>query len=118
MDKKLLKKWNKILKDEGFKDIEFTNRDGQICGYLKDSHIATNFKPDTEDYYILARRYLWNGVFESPTDKAVWKAHSEGLSYDKILKQFGTWTSRSPIARIILKHKEIMLNAAVHTDTD
>ena len=109
--KEQLKKWNKILKDEGFVDIEFTNRHGQVCGYLKDSHIATNFKQDAEEYYILARRYLHDGKFESPTEKAVWEAHSNGLSYDKILQQFNTWTSRSPLTRIILKHKEIMLNA-------
>jgi hypothetical protein len=104
---RLKKKWAKKLEKSGFDDIEI-----QGGSYLKRCTwtIAESYSSESEQYYIWARQYSFDGLFVSPTEKRIWDLHSEGQSYDSILRQIPGWTSRSPIQRIILKHKAIMLS--------
>lgn len=103
----LQKVWYKKLEEEGFADIEFS----EYSSYLKREslNITLSYDEPTERYYTLARQYLNDTKFVTPTEKRVWELHSEGLSYDKILGHISLWSSRSPIQRIVLKHKKILL---------
>ena len=110
----LQKKWYKILKEAGFDDIEFYDyRTNSYSVFMKrdTTNLSTSYNGSSEEYYRLAREWVHTQTFESPTDKAVWTYHSEGLSYDNILKHFPLWRSRSPIQRIIKKQKKLLLRA-------
>jgi hypothetical protein len=102
--KQLKAKWYKVLKDEGFKDIE-TNEN-----YLKDSTIdrvgrntfsrldssdEENSVPALtakavwnakQDYYYYAEHFLNDYKFDSELEKNIWKLHSEGISVKDIFK--------------------------------
>lgn len=106
IDQRLLAKWNKKLAESGLDDIEVSSSYLKRCTW----NLGDNFSHANEQYYIYCRQYLFDGEFESPTEKRVWGLHSEGLSYDSIIKQIPFWTSRSPVQRIIRKHKTIMLD--------
>lgn len=113
--RKLQIKWYKILKEQGFEDIEHLNSDGSFSDYLKnDSYkLAQRYNDSTEQYYIQARQYLHS--IEDPLEYKIWHLHSEGLSYDKILLTLPQYSSRSPITRIINKHKKLMKQEQLDT---
>ena len=86
---RLQKLWYKKLKDEGFCDIEAMDKEGSMDSPMMTqtmSGIAYRYDPSVEEYYRLARHFLYQGAFESDMAKHCWELHSEGTSYREIVR--------------------------------
>lgn len=82
--------WYKKLEREGFRDIE-QFEPGNRSPNLKSWHscyFQLRHDPETfqikADYYYRAGQYLHSGVFNSETDRHVWKLHAEGYGVRQI----------------------------------
>jgi hypothetical protein len=84
MDKKLQTLWYKKLRDSGFEDIEKSD------GSLKDEVDLRTRKKALHDqenrltYYRMASAFLHEHPFKDDIERAIWEAHSEGLSVRRI----------------------------------
>lgn len=83
----LQKKWYKILKKSGFKDIEVLAPNGQFYDILKYPFKYDLTSPERkaqEKYFALARSFNYDYKFVSEFEKRIWEHHSEGVPYRKI----------------------------------
>lgn len=79
----LRRKWYKILKDNGFDDIEVLAPDGQFYDMLRYPlrfDINSPEKKVQERYYAMARAFVFDYEFRDEVEKQVWQHHSEGMS--------------------------------------
>lgn len=79
-----LKKWDKILKESGFKDIEYRLKDGSVSDLL--SRPSNTLGKDIADKYderletsLYSGRLLHSGRIPEE-DYKIWELHCEGLS--------------------------------------
>lgn len=80
--KELQKKWYAILKKEGFKDIEDSF---QFHGsYFKCRYSLVQYKHKLY-YYQLACQFLERHDFASPTERAIWSHHANGMTHREIV---------------------------------
>lgn len=90
---KLRKIWYQKLKEDGFKDIEYTNwKDGSSGNLLKGfGHMdAIRFyRYDKRRYYQVLSQYANDLEEADHPDAAVVRLHADGLSRAKISKQLG-----------------------------
>ena len=90
-------KWDKILADSGFEDIEPLNKNGSRNTPYLNNHsgrFASRYNASTEEYYRLASQFGWT----LPPDNFrtwVWQQHAEAVS----LKQLAKWSvwKNSPV---------------------
>lgn len=85
----LQKKWYAKLRDKGFRDIEVMDRDGSMDSpMLLDtaSSIAANFDESREEYYRLARAFVFEADFQSAIARHIWTLHADGVTYRAIVK--------------------------------
>ena len=118
----LQKDWYKILKDEGFSDIEYFDKNGEPYDLLRSGgkftqlHDATqeasasaqaNFD-DVTNYYHQASAFLHSAKGQAlPQDhKLVWELHTEGQTVRAIAKVVGF--SFVKVHKLIHKIKAIM----------
>ncbi len=85
------KEWYNKLKHEGFKDIEYFDKEMEPKSMLyreatKFAIANQNTFESTEQYYIEARQLYWEYDFEDEVSKSIWFYHAEGLAYRKIAK--------------------------------
>lgn len=89
--KALQKEWDKILKEDGFVDIEKREYEyGPLKGHwIEDRKKMTRAQNNGGDeYYRMAGRFFWKHTFRGKyrfLDKVVWKLHCEGLVPSKIV---------------------------------
>jgi hypothetical protein len=86
---KLQREWYKRLKSEGFSDIESMDQDGSMDSPMMSrtaSGLAYRYDSSVEEYYRLARHFLYQGAFESDIAKHCWELHADGSSYREIVK--------------------------------
>lgn len=87
--KTLQNRWYKILKDEGFQDIEDTNSPNE---WLKSWH-SLKFQDVTKDHYVTQQYYynctnfLRSYEFKNDTQKKIWELYSEGMTGREIARQ-------------------------------
>lgn len=113
---KLQQEWYARLKREGFHDIETVLPDGSSSPLLKPSPGAQGRRyralemETRQDYYTLAGQYYWANKWLKEREKEVWKLHSEGLSYRKIIKALRPTykIGLQSVTNIIKKHKKLM----------
>lgn len=76
--------WYDKLRKEGFKDIE-TSSGLLTKGFGKyfRQRAQTNLN---EEYYSLARKFIWDYKFDSELERVIWEYHAEGVSYRDIVK--------------------------------
>ncbi len=83
---RLRRKWYQKAKDSGFDDIEIWGRkkdpEPLLYGVSGGDLRRGLYKPETEEYYTLARGHLWE--IEDKRFRLMWSMHSEGQSVDKI----------------------------------
>lgn len=113
--KKLQAKWAKRLTKSGFVDVERPN--GTLINY--DSHRLREMNPDTatlearQRYYELARQFYHDHVFETSTEKEVWRLHSEGVTYKETVKAIKRKMSWSSVQRLVVRLAGVMLSQRV-----
>jgi hypothetical protein len=93
----LRKKWYKILKKEGFKDIETLAPNGQFYDMLKYPFKYDLNSPERkaqEKYFALARSFNYECNFKNEFERKVWSHHSEGVPYRKIAVTLRTRAGR------------------------
>lgn len=107
-DKKLIAKWNKILKNEGLA-LEDER------GYLDQWHahyFRTRFKDigsfhDKQEYFYKATHFLEEYPFESTMERKFWELHANGKSNREIEKILKIKRSRlSEIMHCLIKAME------------
>ena len=88
--KALQAQWDKKLADSGFKDIEQRDENLKIW----DSHFFRVYHRKygdglaaREEYYRLAGQFLHSYKFKNPTEKTIWKHHSDGHSVREISQE-------------------------------
>ena len=120
--KALKAKWDKLLANSGFKDIE--TADGLIKRPAS-SNFVTFYDPikmeTKQEYYRLAGQFLHDHKFADPVEQLIWTYHSEGMSIRNIVKELKSrdiTAYRSKIhpivqrlARIMLKKTPVKVNA-------
>lgn len=105
--KDLQSKWYDKLKRGGFKDIE--QEDGNIKTWS--GHVYRYCKTQDQidiktDYYRLAGQFLHEYKFQTPTEKFLWKNHSEGVSLRSIarlLAKKGIKTNKDALNAVLKK---------------
>lgn len=100
----LKRMWYARLKQEGFSDIENTNRSDHplTCWHSnKWKKVPSEKIALTKDYYIRAEQLLTSYKFESDIHKKIWELHAQGLSKRKIEKQINGAFKRESIGIII-----------------
>lgn len=115
----LVRKWDAILKKDGFKDVEITDyTNGQRGNLLKGmSHMdmLRTYTPEKERYYQLAQQWYHHHLAIRPTDvrvRASWWLHSQGWSMADIGIALGV--NRQRISDWINVEKASMLDAVKH----
>lgn len=103
---KLIKEWDRKLKESGFKDIEDRKTDmlkswsgtvafnwevadkaKQFEYTQKYGYSSLTWKQSQEEYYRLAGQILHEAEFKSEQHRMIWEAHAEGLSQAEIAKK-------------------------------
>lgn len=107
--KQLRDKWDKKLKDSGFKDIENSHPDRQLKHY--DSiEFQRYYTPDAFEakrrYFELAGHLLHEHKFRSQKHKDIWELHCQGKQFPEIARKFRTTTMR--IYRIIKQYDKFI----------
>lgn len=122
--RRLKKKWDQILQESGFRDIERYYADGRPYPTIyKHDFGAGNRKIDpvkyeeVSEYYRLARQFLHDYSFESPKEKKIWELHSDGLSYRKIIRNLGLNCCPATLGKRINRLKRIMLEGLYERQT-
>jgi hypothetical protein len=84
--KRLQKRWYKILKEEGFKDIETLLPNGVLADVLAQPaiHKRNRFHhpyifEEHQSYYRLCSWFLHEYSFTEEVDRMIWECHSDGL---------------------------------------
>jgi hypothetical protein len=103
----LKEKWDKILKDDGFIDIEAADTPDTSAPFHKKSgknaHTALWLKSKI-DYFTYATYFLNEHKFETENQRIIWEYHTNGVSARNIAKTFnavGIKSSRMSIWRTI-----------------
>lgn len=82
--------WYKVLKDDGFEDIEQDEdnlKEWSTRAVRKNEYANTlDSWADKLEYYDLATRFLNEYRFESELERAIWAYHTEGISYRSIAR--------------------------------
>jgi hypothetical protein len=123
-------KWYKILKDEGFEDIEtakgqlkvsstdrigrntFSRVNRQGKNRVKEQETALNVHNAKQDYFYYAEHFLNENEFASEIDKKIWECHSKGMSVDDTFQVLAALSVRSKkqidvtIAKLIKEMKK------------
>ena len=85
--KALQRKWYKILRDDGFVDIEEFHDQPYLkrwhSNYFYYRHTPEQFA-EIDEYYSCARRFLYRYEFASKLEREVWAMHAEGIGYREI----------------------------------
>lgn len=100
----LKKKWDKILKDDGFVDIEVEEELNAHRPTTDRNQHTDVWRKSKEEYYTYARYFLNEHEFETARQQNIWELHTEGTSardIAKIYKDLGFKTSRMTIWRTI-----------------
>jgi hypothetical protein len=110
---KAQREWYKKLKDSGFKDIEYFDKDMEPRDMMYRESIkfgltAQDKFDSVEQYYIDARSFLLTHKFKSAFDKEVWRFHAEGDSYRKTALALNTYYPK--ICKIVNHYKRLMLS--------
>lgn len=115
MLKKLIREWDRKLKDSGFIDIEdretglIKNWSGQVSygsTYRDDDTFIDKvnkhnrhygygslaYQESKAEYFRLAAQCLHDKEFKSVVHKEIWELHCEGLSFDKIGRKLNLTT--------------------------
>lgn len=91
--KELQAKWDKILRDSGFVDIEDRSSSREMLKSWHSTLFIHRFDKDRfearQTYFHLATQFLYAYEFESELDEEIWRLHSDGLSLREIAKQTG-----------------------------
>lgn len=94
--KALLSTWDKKLKESGFKDIEYREKDTLIryhsIQFLEKGVSALDpiSLKAKESYYRSAEFFLNSHKFDNPLERKIWALHSEGKSMRYIAKLIKT----------------------------
>lgn len=101
---KLQKQWYAKAATDGFEDIEWVNHStgaGHDSAFLRGSLAGGKaYHPGRALYYQLASNYLIHckNLKNKPYNKFIWKHHSNGMTYDELLrhvhKRFGKSVSK------------------------
>ena len=84
---RLRRKWYRILKKEGFCDIEVLAPNGQFYDLLRFPFKYDLNSPERkaqEKYFSLARSFYHECEFRNEFERKLWAHHSEGVPYRKI----------------------------------
>lgn len=102
--KALERRWYQILAESGFEDIEDTRTPERFLKKwtLKFGTLNPDLIAETRLYYEEANYLLHRHVFESKTEKLIWKLHCEGLTIEEISFRIRKY-KRSMIHNIISK---------------
>lgn len=88
--KALFKTWNKVLANDGFKDVEdFSHLDGTLLkewDSLKFRWVEDEIFRAKQDYFMRASHLLHTYEFKAPWHKEVWRMYSEGKTVREIAK--------------------------------
>ena len=111
---KLQKEWYNKLKEEGFKDTEYFDKNMTPKDMMRNE--AHKFAQENvesfqskEQYYIEASQFFHDHEFASELAKEIWYRHSEGDTFRHI-----STTLKVPyykVQGIIVKHRNIMLKS-------
>lgn len=86
--KKLQQTWSKKLAKSGFVDAENASDSDAFLNRWDDQYFRRRFTVDTaaarQEYFYIAFQFLHSYKFKTARDKAIWAAHADGLSFDKI----------------------------------
>jgi hypothetical protein len=100
--------WYKKLKNSGFEDIErdeYTlKKDLGKNVFRRSNNMVNGSWKDKQEYYYQAEHFLTNFIFTTELEKAIWKYHSEGLSYRDIadtLNKVNIKSNRNKVMRVI-----------------
>lgn len=111
---KLQKQWDKILKEDGFNDIEFRQSNLQSSEYIKKPLYERNHKKisaiDIKEHIeakterlTAYRHYYYDGKFESFFDKFIWYCYYQiELPYKKIISLIQLLRAKHPKLKQIL----------------
>jgi hypothetical protein len=103
----LKEKWDRILKDDGFVDIEALDGGVEKAPLHKRSGFnsaSASWHKSKADYFIYATYFLNEYAFETELERTVWEYHTNGISarnIAKLLKDVGMKTSRMTVWRTI-----------------
>ena len=122
--KRLQKEWYKKLKDDGFEDIEYMDKNQDPQEWLKGNSKFSPMYDDqmavieaevdhscTEDYFRAAADLLFEGIFDTEEDRYVWEMHSNGATLRGIAKEIGC--SHPRILRIVNKYRKHIVKGGV-----
>lgn len=105
--------WYAKLKEEGFEDIEIldkrTKHPGCMLKGVSPGDLRRGlYKPETEEYYRIARRHVWK--LHTPLEREIWRLHAEGHSRSRIVARLGTrfHVTRSFVSRFLTQERERM----------
>ncbi len=95
--------WYRILKEQGFEDIEDTSSPKEFLKTWHSTWFKTHSSPESfkeKHRYYQARTYFATAyTFKDNKEERIWFLHSEGFSYREIAKQ--TSTKKDAVAKII-----------------
>jgi len=110
----LKEKWDKILKDDGFIDIEAVDTSDTSAPFHKKSgknaHTALWLNSKI-DYFTYATYFLNDNAFDTELERTIWEYHTNGISARNIAKTLtavGIKTSRMSVWRTINYLRSIM----------
>lgn len=112
--KLLQKKWYKVLKQDGFTDIE---KDEDTLHTWTSTFFKMRHNPilstAKEEYFRLAGQFLHDYPFETKVDRLIWELHSQGLGVRQIskkLKEDRIRLSKSLVSTIVQRIAREMIN--------
>lgn len=86
--KELKSEWYSKLKDDGFRDIEYENKDSLIdwvSDYFIRNYNLESFKAK-EEYYIRATKLVMQYNFKNETEREILEMHASGATLNFIAK--------------------------------
>jgi hypothetical protein len=93
----LQKKWYEKLKESGFDDIEFGEKQELLkCWESSHFYMTQDQFDNKREYYHLASQFLFFYKFESKLDRIIWKFHAHGFTYRKIARRLNAVRLSSP----------------------
>lgn len=122
---KLKKKWDKILRENGFTDIETYYSNGRPHHMLNrpafnggGAHTPSPEKfQEVSEYYRLARHFLYDYSFSTLEEKQIWELHADGVSYRNIISRLGLSVCPATLGKRINRLKSIMLEGLYERQT-
>jgi hypothetical protein len=107
---KLQKHWYDILKQSGFRDLEFRRADGHMCPRLLTESIGAlikQYRPESAYYFRKADWYRYHGQFETEKERQIWVMHCDGKHNPEIARAIGS--NKECVRRALNKIKTRML---------